>query len=181
MVRRFDRPYALPQLLDSSTAKSGDSLEIYCRTAIKAAWAASEHGRVKAAREDIAGWRLTPASIAALARTLSDYNRNRSWPARETAKNLDWLSIGSGCCERFGTEYDAHIAAWSALSAALSIIVEVPLECSEDAAALLETLAYTGWRHVPCHQQARVAQRMSRYVTDRIMGLPFVPPPGRGR
>jgi hypothetical protein len=63
------------------------------------------------------------------------------------------------------------------MSAAMSIFVDVPLEHPEDAAALLEMLAYTGWRHVPCHQQSYVAQRMSRFVTDRIMGLPFVPTP----
>jgi hypothetical protein len=62
----------------------------------------------------------------------------------------------------------------------MSIIVEVPLERDEDAEALLETLTYTGWRHVPMYQQRRVARRMARFVTDRIMGLPFVPTPGLG-
>ena len=123
------------------------------RSAIRAPWAAGEHGCVKAARDDLARWRKTPADIAAMARALADYN-NCAWPTRETSKNLDWLSIGSGCRERFGTEYDAHLAAWSAMSAAMSILVDVPLEHPEDAAALLETLAYTGWRHVPCHQQS---------------------------
>jgi hypothetical protein len=87
-----------------------------------------------------------------------------------------------------------HIAAWSALSAALSIIVDVPSGCTErfgtaydalereeDAEALLATLTYTGWRHVPFHQQSYVALRMARFVSNRIMGLPFVPIPGRGR
>jgi hypothetical protein len=59
------------------------------------------------------------------------------------------------------------------MSAAMSIFVDVPLEHPEDAAALLEMLAYTGWRHVPCHQQSYVAQRMSRFVTDRKNGAAF--------
>jgi hypothetical protein len=179
IVQCGGRPYALPSLFDCGTEKTAKYLEMYCQTAIRAAWAASDHGRVKAARDDIARWHLTPADIATLARALADYNR-RAWPARETAKNLDWLSVGSGCCERIGTEYDAHIGAWSALMAAISIIVEVPLERDEDAEALFETLTYTGWRHVPHHQQRRVARRMARFVTDRIMGLPFVPTPGLG-
>jgi hypothetical protein len=49
------------------------------------------------------------------------------------------------------------------------------LERDEDAEALLATLTYTGWRHLPCHQQPYVARRMARFVSDRIMGLPFVP------
>jgi hypothetical protein len=130
---------------------------------------------VKAAREKIAQCRLTLADIAAMARALSDYNNNRGWPRRETAQKLDWLSIGAGCVERFGTARDAHLAAWPALHAALSIIVDVPLEHPEDATALLSTLIHTGWRHVPRHQQASVAQRMARFVGDRLTGRPFVP------
>jgi hypothetical protein len=131
---------------------------------------------VKAAREEIASWRFTPATIAAIARTLADYNYHRAWPqGAEKAQKIDWLSTGFGCVERFGTVYDAHIAAWSALSAALSIVADVPLEHSEDAEALLSTLIYTGWRHLPQHQQARVAQRMARFVGDRLTGRPFVP------
>jgi hypothetical protein len=130
---------------------------------------------VKAARADLARWRLTPATIAAIARSLADYN-HRAWPqGAEADQKIDWLSIGSGCVERFGTARDAHIAAWSALSAALSIIVDVPLEHEEDAAALLSTLTYTGWRHLPNHQRPYVARRMARFVTDRIMGRLFEP------
>jgi hypothetical protein len=174
--RHYGRPYALPLLLACHAEKSADSLEIYCRLAIGAAWKAGEHGRVKAAREEIATWRFTPASIAAVALLLADYNYTRAWPqGAEKAQKIEWLSIGSGCVERFGTAYDAHLAAWSALSAALSIIVDVPLEREGDAEALLATLTYTGWRHVPYHQQARVAQRMARFVSDRIAARPFVP------
>jgi hypothetical protein len=119
--------------------------------------------------------RLAAAS-AAFVRSLSDYNRKRRWPqGAEAAQKIEWLSTGSGCTERFGTVYDTHIAAWSALSAALSIIVDVPLERDEDAEAHLATLTYTGWRHLPCHQQPYVARRMARFVSDRIMGQPFVP------
>jgi hypothetical protein len=130
---------------------------------------------VKAARDEIARCRLTPADIAALARSLADYNRNGDWPHAADAQKVEWLSIGAGCVERFGTGRDAHLAAWSALHAALSIIVDVPLEHPEDATALLSTLIYTGWRHVPRHQQACVARRMARFVGDCLMERSFVP------
>jgi hypothetical protein len=109
------------------------------------------------------------------ARALSDYNRNGAWPHAEDAQKADWLSTGAGCCERFGTVRDAHLAAWPALHAALSIIVAVPLEHPDDAAALLSTLFHVGERHVPRHQQAYVARRMARFVGDCLMGRPFVP------
>jgi hypothetical protein len=180
-VKRPRRSYVLPRLFDSSTAKTGDNLEMYCRSAIRAAWEARAWGKakkaageVKAARVEIARWRLTPATIAAMARCLADYNA-RTWPTCEAAQKLDWLSIGAGCVERFGTEYDAHLAAWAALSAALSIVVDVPLEHPEDATALLSTLIYTGWRHVPSHQQGRTARRMACFVSDSLTGRPFVP------
>jgi hypothetical protein len=92
-----------------------------------------------------------------MARTLTDYTR-RPCPQRMDAQKLDWLYAGSGCCERIGTEYDAHIAAGPALSAALSILVEVPLEHPDDHTALLATLIYTGWRQLPGRHKARVAQ-----------------------
>jgi hypothetical protein len=179
IVQCNGRPYALPCLFDCGPEKSATYLEVYCQSAIKAAWAAGDHGRVKAARADLARWHLTPGTIAAIARSLSDYNHH-PWPqGAEAAQKIEWLSAGSGCTERFGTAYDAHIAAWSALSAALSIIVDVPLEHDEDAEALLSTLTYTGWRHLPHHQQSYGARRMARFVSDRIMGLPFVPTAGR--
>jgi hypothetical protein len=169
---RKARPYALPRLLDGSTALSANYLETYCRSIVRAAWAAGERGATKAAREYLARCHLTPANIAAIARTLYDYNR-RPWPMSNTTEKLDWLYKGAGCCERHGTAYDAHLATWSALSAALSIIVDVPLECLDDEDALLELLFHTDWRHVPYHQQARVAQRMARHVSHRIR--PYVP------
>jgi hypothetical protein len=182
IVQCNGRPYALPCLFDCGPEKSTLSLEIYCQSAIKAAWAAGEHGRVKAARARIAASHLTPATIAAIARSLSDYNRKVPWPARgsDADRKIEWLSTGSGCTRQFGTAYESHIAAWSALSAALSIIADVPLEREEDAEAFFETLTYTGWRHLPYHQQPHVARRMARFVTDRIMGLPFVPTAGHG-
>jgi hypothetical protein len=43
---------------------------------------------MKAAREEIARWRLTPADIAALARSLANYNR--TWPqGEEAAQKID--------------------------------------------------------------------------------------------
>jgi hypothetical protein len=164
------RSYALPRLFDESTAITGDRLEMYCPSTIRAAWGGGGYkGRgVQAAREHLSGCRLTLADIAAIARCLADYNK-RTWPPFETTKKIDWLYTGAGCCERIGTEHDAHVAAWPALSAALSIIVEAPpLESYDDASALLSTLNHTGWRHVPRHQQKRAAQRLSRFVVDSI-------------
>jgi hypothetical protein len=181
IVQCNGRPYALPCLFGCGPEKSALSLEIYCKSAIKAAWAAGDHGRAKAARASISDSHLTPADIAAIARSLSDYNRTRPWSQEgEGAQKLEWLSTGSGCTKRFGTVYESHIAAWPALSAALSIIADVPLEREEDAEAFFETLTYTGWRHLPYHQQPHVARRMARFVTDRIMGLPFVPTVAHG-
>jgi hypothetical protein len=108
-VPRYAHPYALPRLFDSSTATSGANLEMYCRSTIRAAWEAGEHGNVKAAREHIARCRMTLADIAAMARALADYN-NGPWGA---SPKVDWLSVGAGCVERFGTERDAHLAARS--------------------------------------------------------------------
>jgi hypothetical protein len=181
IVQCNGRPYALPCLFDCGPEKSALSLEIYCQSAIKAAWAAGDHGRMKAARERLADSHLTPATIAAIARALSDYNRKVPWPAHgsNADRKIEWLSTGSGCTKRFGTVYESHLAAWSALSAALSIIADVPLEREEDAEAFFETLTYTGWRHLPMHRRPCVARRMARFVTDRIMGLPFVPTAGR--
>jgi len=173
--RYYARPYVLPQLLDCP-ARTAVALETHCQSAIRAAWAAGEHGRVKAAREEIARWQMSPADIAVMACALADYNRLRPWPHGPAAdEKIGWLYSGSGCCERIGTARDAHMGAWSALSAALSILVDIPLEHPEDEAALLLTLTHTGWRHLPSHQQARVARRMARFVGDSIMGRPFVP------
>jgi hypothetical protein len=173
VVRQFGRLYALPSLLVGCAEKSAADLETYCRLAIAAAWKADNWphgGGTKAAREEIARWHFTPADIAAVAHLLADYNY-RPWPHGEAAdQKIEWLSVGFGCCERFGTARDAHLAAWRALEAALSILADVPLECSEDAEAFLLLLINTGWRHLPPHQQGRVAQRMGRYVSDRITG-----------
>jgi hypothetical protein len=172
---RHARPYALPPLFGRDAAKNTGDLELFCRSAIRAAWMAGEHSHVKAARDNIARWQLRPVDLAAMARLLVDHYR-REWPDRATAQKLDWLSIGSGCCERFGTEYDAFLAAGSALSAALSIIVEVPLEHPEDAAELLALLLlHTGWRFIPPHQRKPLARRLTRFLGDCIMGRPFVP------
>jgi hypothetical protein len=136
---------------------------------------------VKAARDRLANWHRTPGIIAAIAPRCQI--TTVSVRGRETGKGRKSLSgsrpaqdVSSG----FGTNYESHIAAWSALLATLSIIVDVPLEREEDAEALLATLTYTGWRHVPCHQQSYVALRMARFVSTRIMGLPFGPTAGRG-
>jgi hypothetical protein len=173
-TRRHRNPYLPPRLLDGSTVKRGDLLELHCQGAILNAWAAGEHGRVKAARAYIAHRQLSPASIAAMARSLADYNR--SWLQGGAAdENVEWLYVGNGCCQRNGTAREAHIAAWSALAAALSILVEIPLNHPEDASELLSLLADTGWRHLPRHQVERVGRGMGRYVADCIAGRIFEP------
>lgn len=90
---RARKPYALPQLLDSSTALSAANLEMYCRSAIRAAWEAGERGAMKAAREEIARCRLTPASIAAMARSLADYNDHRKMAGRRGGCSKDRLAV----------------------------------------------------------------------------------------
>ena len=175
LYRWYERnPYLLPRLLDGSTVERGALLEMNCQGAVRTAWAVGEHGRVKAARAYIAHRQLSPASIAAMARSLADYNR--SWLQGGAAdEKVEWLYVGDGACRRYGTGRDAHIAAWSALTAAMSILVEIPLNHPEDAAELLSVLADTGWRHLPQHQVERVGRGMGRYVAGRIAGEAFQP------
>jgi hypothetical protein len=175
LYRWYERnPYLLPRLLDGSTVERGALLELNCQGAVRAAWAAGEHGRVKAARAYIAHRQLSPASIAAMARSLADYNHRWLQGGAADGK-VEWLYVGNGCCQRNGTAHEAHVAAWSALAAALSILVEIPLNHREDASELLLLLADTGWRHLPRHQHERVARGMGRYVASRISGEPFEP------
>jgi hypothetical protein len=100
-------PYALPRLLDGNV-RQAHCHKMFCDSAIRAAWAAGEHGPMQAARADLVRWQMVPADLVAMARLLM--GRCRECPDRATAPQLDWLSIGSGCCERFGTEYDSCIA-----------------------------------------------------------------------
>jgi len=166
-------PYALPRLL--AEVKIEHNLEPYLQMAIRASWKATRGSRTKcgirAAREAIALWRLTPAKINAMALALYDYNAG-AWPTPEEAKKLDWLYVGAGCTMRMGTDYDAHISAWGALYAAMSILVEVAFEHQEDEEALLRTLAYVRWR-VPNWQRKQVAQRFARYVAACLEGNPW--------
>jgi hypothetical protein len=145
-------------------------INLYSEAAICAAWQlgkdAKPHSRIKAARDRLARSRLTPAELAALARAMRDFNRKRHDVA-EGEKPCEWLRTGSGCTERTGTVRDAHSVAWDVLSAAMSILVEVPIERIEDETALLELLLYTGWR-MPKYQRKRVAKRMACHV-DRLI------------
>jgi hypothetical protein len=157
-------------------------VELFVQSAIRAAWIATRDSErksgVRAAREDIARWQTTPNKIDAMARALVDFV-NRPYPEgagdEYRERPIEWLYVGSGCTERTGTESDARHAAWAALSAAVSILVEVPVEHVEDEAALLSTLAYTNWR-VPRRQEQRVARRFARFVSDRIETRTFTPP-----
>jgi hypothetical protein len=104
-----------------------------------------------------------------------DYNTKQPWPSGEAEhKPVEWLSVGAGCTARTGSARDAHMAAWDVMYAAMSILVEVPIEHPEDEAALLSTLIYTNWR-VPTYQRQRVARRFARYVSNCIEGERFVP------
>jgi hypothetical protein len=75
---------------------------------------------------------------------------------------------------RTGTLREARIAAFSARKAALSILVEMPIEQPEDESILLDLLHSSHW-DVAGFQRKRLAQRMARYVSDCIMRKPFKP------
>jgi hypothetical protein len=126
---------------------------MYCRSAICAAWVARRSSRssstlqsaVKAAREDIARWRLTPSELEQMARALIEYT-DRPWPDEaEGAKPVEWLYSGSGCTARTGTVRESHSGARSAREAVLSILVELPIERAEDEAVLLDLLIRSHW------------------------------------
>jgi hypothetical protein len=120
-------------------------------------------------REYLAKRRLLPAEINALARILIEFNRGEPrWGTPEHAAKCEWLESGSGCCTRYGTMGEAHSAARCAISACVSILVELPINYPHDGDVILQTLAYTGWR-LPHHYRRRVAKRMARFVTARIM------------
>jgi hypothetical protein len=128
--------------------------------------------RTKAARDYFARRRRTPSEIEAVVRSLMAYD-GRPWPNKdELEQPVEWLTEGAGCTARTGTVYDARIAARYACTAALSILVDVPLGQPEDEAALLDLLRCWDW-HLPLRQRERVAKRMARYVSDRIMGKYF--------
>jgi hypothetical protein len=63
---------------------------------------------------------------------------------------------------------EAHSAAWFAISACVSILVELPINYPRDGDAILATLAYTGWR-IPSHLRERAAARMGRFLVMRIV------------
>ena len=67
-----------------------------------------------------------------------------------------------GCTKRTGTVEDARSAAIRALSAAISILIELPIEEPEDEEVLLRLLLRNHW-HIPTPQQEHVAKRMARY------------------
>lgn len=174
------RPYALPALLAGAAPERVDT---YCESAMCSAWAVGKDApppsRTKAARTRLAGWRLTPAQLAAIAVAMFDRIREYcSSPASpERDKPCEWLVAGSGCATRGGTGHDAHMAAWAVLYAAVSILTEVTIERPEDETALLNLLSYVGWR-VPRHQRARVALRMARHVARLIESDGIVPSRG---
>lgn len=167
-------PYRLPSLLGVDWLAHNltpQGLQLLLRGAIGAAWKlgpdASSPSEVKAARDYLAKQRLLPAEINALARQLRDFKREADaldWSAR-----CDWLQTGHGACARYGTMGQASATAWSALEACMSILTEVPINYRQDGDELLETIIYTGWR-VPAHKRARLAERMTNFITQRIMG-----------
>lgn len=100
----------------------------------------------------------------------------RPWPtSAEGEAKVEWLRRDRQPIDApgTGTYHDARVAARYAISAALSILMEVPIEHEADEAALLQTLILTRWA-VPCHQRKRVARRFARYIENSINCEPFV-------
>jgi hypothetical protein len=127
LCRVWERhPYLPPRMLDSSTVTRPDLLELHCQGVARAAWAAGEHGNVKAARSAISRGQHSPATIASIAHSLAEYHR-RTWSERRSGEKIEWLYDGDGACRRYGTGQDATRAALNGVSAALSILVEIPL------------------------------------------------------
>jgi hypothetical protein len=113
-----------------------------------------------------------PTEINVLARILTDFNRSEAkWGTPAYKAKCEWLERGSGCCAQYGTMDEAHSAARYAISACLSMLVELPINYRHDGDAILETLAYAGWS-LPRHGRQRAAERMARFVAWRIMGEP---------
>ncbi|MPZ34883.1 MAG: hypothetical protein GEV13_28525 [Rhodospirillales bacterium] len=174
------RPYMFPLLL-AGEQPAVRGLEDTCHNAIHAAWRCGkpfhEGASIKAARMDLARWRLTPADLVAVVQALVAYNQ-RPWPVSDDEKNapIRWMWYENLPLDhpRRGTYYDARIAARASIAAGLSILLEVPVEHAADEATLLQTLILADWQ-VPRHQRERVAQRMARYVAGCARRQSFAP------
>jgi hypothetical protein len=79
-------------------------------------------------------------------------------------QSVDWLyrKKGNAC----GTYWEARVAARSAISAALSILLDVPSEYEGDEVEILQTLILARWA-VRLHQRQRIVARMTRYMASR--------------
>jgi hypothetical protein len=77
--------------------------------------------------------------------------------------------------DRTGTVRDACSAAREAREAAISILLELPIERVDDEALLLDVLFRSDWC-MPFHLRKRTARRMARFVSSRILGEPFQRP-----
>jgi hypothetical protein len=101
----------------------------------------------------------------------------RPWPtSAERDAKVEWLRRDRQPFDTpgTGTYLEARIAVRFAISGALSILLEVPIEHEADEAALLQTLVLTRWA-VPRHQRKRVARRFARYIENSINCESFVP------
>jgi len=174
-------PFRQPPLLSAdfhAHRLTAEWRDLFLRCAIRAVWdlgpKATFAAKEKAARDYLAKGHLLPAEIAALARILTDFDRDEAaWDTPAYGAKCEWLERGSGCCAQYGTMDQAHSAARYAVSACLSILVELPINYRHDGDAILETLAYAGWR-LPRAGRKRAAERMARFVAWRIMNDPSV-------
>jgi hypothetical protein len=161
---------------------SRESVEFYCQWVIRAAWEARlkckrsyTYGTVaKAAREAIAGLHRTPTALLQMARFFAEYDSGPFPRTEEGNKPVAWLKVGAGVTARTGTISDARRGASHGLTAAISILLEVPIEEMADEQLLLDLLAQTGW-HMPGRQLQDTARRMARFVSSRILREPFKP------
>jgi len=174
----MSRPYIFPLLLAEKQSLTAER-DYRCRGAINAAWRdgrpAHAGASIKAARDALSFQDLTPANLNAIVWALVAYD-DQPWPMNkdEADRPVDWMYYGDGGSERRGTYRDTRVAVRYAIMAALSILLEVPIEHASDEATLLQTLIRTGWA-VPSHQQQRVARRVTRYVDNKVRGRPFTP------
>jgi hypothetical protein len=109
-----------------------------------------------------------------MARFFAEYGAGPFPSDEEGNKPVDWLKVGAGVTARTGTVYDARRSASHGLVAAISILLEVPIEEREDEELLLGLLAQTGW-HMPERRLQDTANRMARFVSNRILREPFKP------
>jgi hypothetical protein len=172
------RPYVFPLLLAGVQA---GNVEYDCQRAICAAWREGkpthEGASVKAARDRLSLSYLTPADLYAVVQALVAYDQS-PWPNTDDERNakVEWLRFARLPYDapRRGTNHEARVAVRYTIEAAISILLEVPIEHEADEAALLQILILARWA-VPRHQRKRLVQRMAGYMAGRMARESFAP------